>query len=241
MNARFNAKGNRLLCIENKKSPVIYDLSNSSNRIQLQAKGYRNYGTPKSVCFAGKDDELAVAGSNDHNVYIWSVPSHSPSSEIVDEPLLTLHGHRSIVNHVRYNSDYCVLASCGPEKMIKLWSPVALPDSIGGLDEECATAREPYKSFYGLQSNSHSTDEDQQMLAFFDIMESVAATGNSGGASYQRHLCMGLMEFLLTRTLASMEHGDTDDDSSSSNDAGDSDEDDDEHFSESDDALMDLE
>ena len=236
MNARFNAKGNRLLCLENRESPVIYDLSNS-NKIQLEAKGYRNFGTPKSACFAGKDDELAVAGSNDHNVFIWSVPD-SPDSEIVSEPLLTLQGHRSIVNHVRYNSDYCVLASCGPEKMIKLWSPFALPNSIGGLDEESTAARVPYKSFYGLQVNSHSTNEDQQVLAFFDIMDSVTASGNNNSASYQRHICMGLMEFLLSRALASMEQGGTEGDSSDTSNGS---EDEDEQSSDEDEDWMDIE
>jgi len=118
--------------------------------------------------------------------------------------------------------------------MIKLWSPFALPNSIGGLDEESTTARVPYKSFFGLQVSSHSTNEDQQVLAFFDIMDSVTASGNDNSASYQRHICMGLMEFLLSRALASMEQGGTDGDSGDSSDTSNGSEDEDEQSSDED-------
>ena len=227
MSACFNAKGNRLLCLELKESPVIYDLyklETDDGKIPLVADGYRNDGTAKTACFAGEDDELAVAGSNDHKVHIWSVSGTTNRNRVtVNEPLLTLYGHRSIANHVRYNSHYCVLASCGVEKMIKLWSPFALPDSIGGLDDECAAAarsrasREPYKNLIGLSSNPHSTDEDHKMLAFIDLMDSTAALRNAAGSpeedgsiqqGSQSYIYEQLFDFMASRAIAALADGD---------------------------------
>lgn len=172
MSVRFNAKGTRLLCLERRQPPTIYDVLDGS-KLRLLATDFTNDCTLKSACFAGKDDELAVAGSDNHGVYIWSV------NRSIEEPLLVLKGHRSIVNNVRYNNNICTLASSGVEKMIKLWAPVPLPHSTGGLDqsgiapESASVARRRFQTLgQSSRPNPRSTDEDIQMLAFFDVLTS---------------------------------------------------------------------
>ena len=184
MSVRFNGKGTRLLCLERRHPPIIYDVpfkeeqqkDGRDSKLRLLAPDFTNDCTLKSACFAGIDDELAVAGSDNHGVYIWSV------NRSVEEPLLVLKGHRSIVNNVRYNGNVCTLASSGVEKMIKLWAPVHLPHSTGGLDESgveetaSSLSRRRYRDL--TQGNRtgrpdrRSTDEDVQMLAFFDVLTS---------------------------------------------------------------------
>ena len=90
--------------------------------IQLRAEGYNNACTMKSCCFAGDRDEYAISGSDDHNIYIWRIPTTSEDDKdhVVHNAHMVLKGHRSVVNHVRYNSITCSLASCGVEKMIKV-------------------------------------------------------------------------------------------------------------------------
>jgi hypothetical protein len=46
--------------------------------------------------------------------------------EWVNEACMVLKGHRSIVNQVRYNPSYDLLASSGVEKMIKVSALVVL-------------------------------------------------------------------------------------------------------------------
>lgn len=42
------------------------------------------------------------------------------SEMVVEPPHIVLYGHRSIVNQVRYNPHYCLIASSGVEKIIKV-------------------------------------------------------------------------------------------------------------------------
>lgn len=64
---------------------------------------------------------------------MWKIPDDD-TIKWVDSTHMVLRGHRSIVNHVRYNQASCLLASSGVEKMIKLWSPFPIGDKCqGGL------------------------------------------------------------------------------------------------------------
>lgn len=98
---------------------------------------------------------------------------------------MVLHGHRSIVNQVRYNAQKCLLASSGVEKVIKLWRPFELEGWTGGLEADLTDrvdAREifSYEEQLALfnasgQHVSHdyteqSTSEDPRMMAFFDTL-----------------------------------------------------------------------
>lgn len=63
---------------------------------------------------------------------MWKI--RDSNTEWVDSAHMILRGHRSIVNHVRYNPKYCILASSGVEKIIKIWSPFTLGvRCLGGL------------------------------------------------------------------------------------------------------------
>lgn len=121
MSVRFDYTGNRLLCLQRREPPKIFHLYHDGN-IQLNAEGYNNACTMKSCCFAGDRDQFAVSGSDDHKIYVWKVPKSIADDEqaIIPDSHLLLAGHRSVVNHVRYNSVSCCLASCGVEKMIKV-------------------------------------------------------------------------------------------------------------------------
>lgn len=123
MSVRFNSLGDRLLCLRRRDPPKIYHLHHDGD-VQLLSEGYSNACTMKSCCFAGDRDQFAVSGSDDHNIYVWRVPLSSArdDSQIVANPHMILRGHRSVVNHVRYNPVVCSLASCGVEKMIKVIS-----------------------------------------------------------------------------------------------------------------------
>lgn len=98
---------------------------------------------------------------------------------------MVLYGHRSIVNQVRYNSQKCLIASSGVEKVIKLWRPFELEGWTGGLEEETngpTNARdifshEEYMSLFNVsgQNMTHdysdqNTTEDPRMMAFFDSL-----------------------------------------------------------------------
>ena len=144
MSVRFSSSGDRLLCLRRREPPKIYNLFGDGD-IQLRAEGYNNACTMKSCCFAGDRDEFALSGSDDHNIYVWKVPTSSADDTSVNDAHMVLRGHRSVVNHVRYNPATCSLASCGVEKMVKIWSPIAFPMSTGGLDRASAEEPKPRK------------------------------------------------------------------------------------------------
>ena len=119
--ARFDEKGNRLVCSSFSKPPVIYNVpteqpsSNAvavTNQVQLKAPGYSfaNEEGSSSNCFAGDDDELVVASSSDHRLFIWSV-SDSRRDRTINQSLLSLSGHHQLINTVRYNKVTSTLAS----------------------------------------------------------------------------------------------------------------------------------
>lgn len=123
-NARFNRKGTHLLCSESGSSPAIDDVQQLSEQSQepmrLTAFGYRSEEGTEGVCFAGKDDELAVVSSLDKGVYIWSLPVDGTRSK-VDQPLIVLRGHKGYISEARFSAKYGVLATAGSGE-VKLWS-----------------------------------------------------------------------------------------------------------------------
>lgn len=98
---------------------------------------------------------------------------------------MVLHGHRSIVNQVRYNAQKCIIASSGVEKLVKLWRPFNTGDWKGSLMEDvnsCDKQRDVFSHdeyasllYAGDQNLAHdythqNTVEDPRMMAFFDSL-----------------------------------------------------------------------
>ena len=129
-NARFDGKGSRLLGKQLSKNIIIYNVPTEqpppatngvTDRVQLTAPGYSSESL-RSSCFAGDDDELVVAPSSDHQLFIWSVPE-GRGDRTIDQSLLSLTGHQHAVNGVRYCKATSTLASGDDGGIIKLWTP----------------------------------------------------------------------------------------------------------------------
>ena len=82
-----------------------------------------NYGRGMH-CFAGQDDELVVAASGDYGLFVWSLPNNDNGSQIEDQLLVVLRGHRDAIYRVRYNRRSETLASVARFEAIKLWEPI---------------------------------------------------------------------------------------------------------------------
>lgn len=183
MSARFNNSGTRLLCLRRKYNPIIYELHHQgSSGIELSEDGYSNSCTMKSCTFAGSGDEFAVSGSDDHNIYLWKLPTDNLDTQV--HAHMVLRGHLSIVNNVRYNPSTCCLVSSGVEKNIRFWSSSPFPNSVGGLDQAAANdmltrtriSKDSIRrgsdngEFMRPDDAQRSTEEDRGMLAFFDLL-----------------------------------------------------------------------
>ena len=97
-----------------------------TGKVLFTAKGYDIQDAHLLIspcCFAGANDELVVsASSHDHGIYVWSTASNGEGERNVDRSVRVLRGHRQVVRSVRYNVQNDLLASCGEEGIIKLWS-----------------------------------------------------------------------------------------------------------------------
>ena len=99
-----------------------------SGKVQFSSQGYVTPTTGRNInCFAGRDDELVVAASANHGLFIWSLPTDQQveGDQIVDQSLVALRGHKDNIFSVRYNLQSDTLASAGAGKVIKLWAPIA--------------------------------------------------------------------------------------------------------------------
>ncbi len=126
------------------------------------------------------------SGSDDFCVYVWkNIQNNNETTS--NNFHLKLKGHRSIVNQVRYHSKFHLLISSGVEKIIKVWTPYKLENSIGGLMGErdeylpkrrLYTNRELFELRWVPHANQtasnieahQSMEEDQAMIAFFDSL-----------------------------------------------------------------------
>ena len=70
--------------------------------------------TMKSGCFG---QNFVFSGSDNFAVYGWKIPEfldqHGNETKYIRRAQLVLHGHRSIVNQVRFNSTYSILGTSG--------------------------------------------------------------------------------------------------------------------------------
>lgn len=73
MCVRFNRSGDNVLVIRKRLPPVLYNTLESEAVCQFYHTDYYNSCTMKSCCFAGPNDEYILSGSDDFNLYIWSL------------------------------------------------------------------------------------------------------------------------------------------------------------------------
>ena len=135
--ARFNQRATRLLCIEfqSAHSTVCYNVPSEqqqmggvNGKVRFSSKVTLLPSQEENLnCFAGRDDELVVAASDDHSLFVWPLPTDGEmgGDQVVDQSLVVLRGHKDIIFSVCYNRQSDTLASAGGEKVIKLWEPIA--------------------------------------------------------------------------------------------------------------------
>ena len=182
MYVRWNQRGDRILGLRRRLSPVLYTVDSPAAVAQFDHPGYYNSCTMKSCCFGGPNDEFVLSGSDDFNLYMWRVPEEGETSpQWVARAHHVLQGHRSIVNQVRYNRSRSLVASSGVEKVVKIWSVLALP---GNTSPHRNTEQErrvySHEEYIGLvlregsmishDYSSESTNENPRMMAFFDSL-----------------------------------------------------------------------
>ena len=129
-NVQFNQQGTRLLCREKNQLPFVYNFSNGQevggdqNRTRIMKFSSLGYAIPNCginlSCFAGQNDELVVAASADHGLFVWPIDQKVVDEQVVDQPLVVLRGHKGSIFSLRYNRRIDTLASAGKENIIKL-------------------------------------------------------------------------------------------------------------------------
>ncbi|XP_063895753.1 DDB1- and CUL4-associated factor 5 isoform X2 [Helicoverpa armigera] len=209
MSVRFNSAGTHILALRRRQAPVLYAVHSPEPVAEFYHQDYYNSCTMKSCTFAGEGDQFVLSGSDDFNLYMWKIPEDGAGFHVpVEPPHIVLYGHRSIVNQVRYNPHYCLIASSGVEKIIKVWSAVEFPKMRGTLLEEAQGSDNPreiysHEDYVSLVHHSgqyishnyadQSTSEDPRMMAFFDSLvqreleclaeETDSLDGSSSGGS----------------------------------------------------------
>ena len=99
-----------------------------NGKVQFSSPDYASPQVGRNLnCFAGQNDELVVAASADHGLFVWSLPTDQKvaGDQVIDQPLVVLRGHKNNISSVRYNRQRDMLASAGWEKIIKRWTPIA--------------------------------------------------------------------------------------------------------------------
>ncbi|CAF1210063.1 unnamed protein product [Adineta ricciae] len=194
MSVTFNQNGNLLYALRRRLPPVLFKLHQSQAFCQFDADNYVNLCTMKSGCFVGDQDQYVASGSDDFNVYIWRIPDHDDnhinvqnsskshlySDHFVWNAHMSLQGHRSVVNQVRYSSRLHTIVSSGVEKIIKIWTPYRTRNNHSNSNllvgrQEMYTHRDYLRAVLESGSVHHDSsieryDEDKRMLAFFDSL-----------------------------------------------------------------------
>ncbi|KAI9193939.1 hypothetical protein LWI28_001539 [Acer negundo] len=103
--------------------------------------GHRNSETIKGVNFFGPNDEYVLSGSDCGHVFIWE----KKGGKLVR----LMMGDRHVVNQLEPHPHLPIFATCGIEKSVKLWSPMAsdvppLPDNVEKIMESNRQGREDH-------------------------------------------------------------------------------------------------
>ncbi|KAB2068135.1 hypothetical protein ES319_A08G010900v1 [Gossypium barbadense] len=101
--------------------------------------GHRNSRTVKGVSFFGPKDEYVMSGSDCGHIFIW----RKKGAKLVR----VMVGDRRIVNHLEPHPCMPFLATCGFDKDVKLWAPMAgdapaLPKNLKKITESNRQNRE---------------------------------------------------------------------------------------------------
>ncbi|GMY10672.1 protein ALTERED SEED GERMINATION 2 [Fagus crenata] len=103
--------------------------------------GHRNSKTVKGVSFFGPNDEYVLSGSDCGHIFIWK----KKGAKLVR----LMVGDRHVVNHLEPHPHIPILATCGIEKNVKLWAPMAsdappLPENVEKVMESNRQGREDH-------------------------------------------------------------------------------------------------
>ncbi|TXG73931.1 hypothetical protein EZV62_002510 [Acer yangbiense] len=106
--------------------------------------GHRNSQTIKGVNFFGPNDEYVLSGSDCGHIFIWEKKGGKLVRLMV--------GDRHVVNELQPHPHLPIFATCGIEKSVKLWSPMAsdvppLPDNVEKIMESNRQGREDHSRF----------------------------------------------------------------------------------------------
>ncbi|MBA0739159.1 hypothetical protein Gogos_012455 [Gossypium gossypioides] len=85
-------------------------------------KGHRNCQTVKGVNFFGPKSEYVVSGSDCGRIFIWK----KKGGELVR----VMEADKHVVNCIESHPHTTVLASCGIERDIKIWTPKAIEKAV---------------------------------------------------------------------------------------------------------------
>ncbi|EEF30123.1 WD-repeat protein, putative [Ricinus communis] len=123
-----------------------YPLSISSEDLQKLEEpqvylGHRNSKTVKGVSFFGPNDEYVLSGSDCGNIFIWK----KQGGKLVR----LMFGDRQVVNQFDPHPHMPMFATCGIEKSVKLWIPMAsedssIPDNVEKIMESNRQGREDH-------------------------------------------------------------------------------------------------
>ena len=105
--------------------PTRQQKPSDNGKMLLRADGFTNHAVwHQACCFAGIDDELAISASDDHKLFIWSLPSEADhQNQTVGQSIKILRGHGKKINCVRYNKEQSAIASFDDGGIIKLLTP----------------------------------------------------------------------------------------------------------------------
>ena len=129
--ARFNGPGTQLLCLGTDSILTIYDLptlrhSSDAGKVTLKNVDFANENSGcDAFCFAGLDDELVIAGSDDSNLHVWSQADGKGQDLTDNQSFHALSGHKKSIRCVRSSPDQSSIVSCGDGAIIKFWIPSA--------------------------------------------------------------------------------------------------------------------
>nr|PIL98658.1 WD domain, G-beta repeat-containing protein [Toxoplasma gondii COUG] len=142
----FSWSGKLMLLILTRKPPLVYATGGQFPLFELRSDGWWNLVTLKSGCFLFDDRHIAI-GSEDKRVHVWRLPDvidfeahavHRRTTILYSA--YTLSGHLSIVNccastpPIGIGRASPVLATCGIERMIRLWT---LGKQSDGISDDC--------------------------------------------------------------------------------------------------------
>ncbi|KAF3631964.1 hypothetical protein FXO37_27729 [Capsicum annuum] len=123
-------------------SPLSSQGEDAEKLVEPQVySGHRNSRTIKGVSFFGPSDEYVLSGSDCGHIFIWK----KKGAELVR----MMVGDRHIVNQLAPHPYIPVLATCGIEKTIKLWTPssnnvTSLPRDVQKIMEANKRGREDH-------------------------------------------------------------------------------------------------